>query len=79
MRAGGEQRQAKETSRVPRALSGVCVSPLTQCRGTEGLSSAVAGHNGNLGIHRELSLVGKGKYSPGAPTGMFLPVCWSQA
>lgn len=79
MRAGGEQRQAEETSRVPRALSGVCVSPLTQRRGTAGPSSTVAGHNGNLGIRRELSLVGKGKYSPGTPTGMFLPVCWSQA
>ena len=76
---GGEQGQAEETLRIPRALSGICVPPLTKCRGTEGPSPTMAGHNSNPSAHREPPLVGKGKYSPGAPIGMFLPVCWSRA
>lgn len=76
---GGKQGQAEETLCILRALSGAHVSPLTQCRGTEGLSPTVAGHNGNPSAHREPSLTGEGKYSPGTLTGMFLPLCWSRA
>lgn len=74
-----DQDQAEETLRIPRASSGRWVSPQTQCRGTEGPSPIVARHNSNPSTHHEPSPVGEGKYSPGAPTGMFLPMCWSRA
>lgn len=42
-------------------------------------SPTVARHNGNPSAHREPSLMGEGKYSLGAPSGMFPLVCWSRA
>lgn len=72
---GGGQDQAEEILRVLRALSGVCVSPLTPRShhppwpGTAAMPVPTMSHPSWK----------KGKYPPGTWMGMSLPVCWSRA